>query len=101
MFCHICRMRPGWTIARWTGPIEAIYKYNFENKKKKEQKTVIITSNDKLLELQRAEEKKINKTKPPNAGHKIQRAQNKTSWFCTICDETKEEEMIQCIKCHT
>ncbi|KFM72134.1 hypothetical protein X975_17024, partial [Stegodyphus mimosarum] len=22
------------------------------------------------------------------------------SWFCILCEETKEEEMIQCMKCH-
>lgn len=66
------------------------------------QKAVIITSNHHFQELQRAKDKKNNKIKSLNIRLKRKkRVQNETTWFCTICDETKEEEMIQCIKCHS
>ncbi|KFM57933.1 hypothetical protein X975_17400, partial [Stegodyphus mimosarum] len=33
--------------------------------------------------------------------HKMQKHKKETgdSWFCILCEETKEEEMIQCMKC--
>ena len=62
------------------------------------QKAVIITSNHHFQELQHAKSKKQNS---PKVMLKKQRVQNKENWFCAICEEIQEEEMIQCIKCHT
>ncbi|KOX69932.1 hypothetical protein WN51_04446 [Melipona quadrifasciata] len=61
------------------------------------QKEVVITSSDHFSKLQHAEEKKINKIKSGNVWLKRQGVQIKT-WFRTICDETKEEKMTQCIR---
>ncbi|XP_076545758.1 uncharacterized protein LOC143305563 [Osmia lignaria lignaria] len=65
------------------------------------QKAVVITNSDNILELNHINRKRMNKAKPPNVGDKKQKVQIKTASFCIICEETKEEEMIQCIKCLT
>ena len=58
------------------------------------QKAVEITSSLYKSQL----EQKLNKIALPKV-NKMQKIKTGDSWFCTLCAETKEEEMIQCLKC--
>ena len=62
------------------------------------QKAVEITSSPYKSQLKQ----KFKKISSPNF-NKMQKNKKETgdSWFCRLCEETKEEEMIQCMKCHT
>lgn len=61
-------------------------------------KAELLSSTENVQKLKRSAEEKLKKTK--KRGKKGQRMQAKNNWFCMICEEEKEEEMIQCLKCH-
>lgn len=60
------------------------------------QKAVEITSSPNKSRLKNL--KKISSTKPNNK-KKHKKETGDDSWFCLLCEETKEDEMIQCMKC--
>ena len=68
------------------------------------QKAILITSSPYKSELEQTEKKKLKKVKPINFEISKKVLKNKDedfTWFCILCEENTEENMIQCMKCHS